>query len=75
MALVEHLSHSPFAIDDPSDYGRAWALLCTRIRRASDEEFAKILGEYSAGWSLLCFIARDIAGRHTRYTQMLEKVI
>jgi hypothetical protein len=24
---------------------------------------------------LLCFIARDIAGRHTRYTQMLERVI
>jgi hypothetical protein len=75
MSLVDHLNHFPFAVDDPSDHGRAWALLCTRIRKASDEEFAKVVGGYAAGWSLLCFIARDIAGRHTRYTQMLERVI
>ena len=67
MALVDHLSKFPFAIDDPFGYGRAWALLCNRIRKASDEEFAKVVGAYSAGWSLLCFIARDIPGPHTRY--------
>ena len=67
MALVDHLSKFPFAIDDPFDYGRAWALLCNRIRKASDEEFAKVVGGSPSGWSLLCFIARDITGPHTRY--------
>lgn len=75
MSLVDHLSRLPFAIDDPSDYGRAWALLCNRIRKASDQEFDKIVAGYAAGWSLLCYIARDIAGAHTRFTQMLERVI
>jgi hypothetical protein len=83
MSLVDHLRRFPFRIDnppdrvddDPFDYGPAWALLCYRIREGSEEEFNKIVGEYCSGWSLLCFIARDITGAHTRYTQILEKVI
>jgi hypothetical protein len=85
IGLVNHLTRFPFEIwdpetdeseiKDPLDYGHAWARLCDRIRKAHNAELDRLVGKYAAGWSLLCFIVRDIDGRHARYTQVLERVI
>ena len=75
IAYADILSHTPFAMDDPSDFGRSWMLFCLRLRKADEAEFNQLVGQYFRWFCLLPFIADDIASGHPHYTHMLARVI
>lgn len=45
IGLVDILSHKPLTLDDPSDPGRSWALLCYRIREADEAELNRLVSQ------------------------------